>query len=265
ERGEERAAHRRGGEPARAGLAEATAEHHEREEAGQGQCRDEPDEFEHGVRSAFEERQVVGGGVGPTAHDGHDDGEADHDLCSRHDENEQHDGLAVEVAQDAGEGDEAEAHGIEHQLDAHEHDERVAPHEQTDAADGEEQRRQHEVPGAGDDHQSAPFSASTTSGDRASSGSMRPALRTIHTAPTTAMVSSSAVASRANTWVVNRLRPIETMSGVASARGPSGARAPVMPSPPAARASTSMPKKAAPPTTAAQRCPAIGSTVRSST
>ena len=35
----------------------------------------------------------------------------------------------VEVAVDAGERDEREVRGVEHQLDAHEHDDRVAPHQ----------------------------------------------------------------------------------------------------------------------------------------
>ena len=46
----------------------------------------------------------------------------------------------------AGEGDEGEVDGVEHQLDAHEHHQRVAPDQQADGADGEQHGGQHEVP-----------------------------------------------------------------------------------------------------------------------
>ena len=48
--------------------------------------------------------------------------------------------LAADVVQLAGEGDEGEVGGVQHQLDAHEHHEHVAPHEQADGADREEHR-----------------------------------------------------------------------------------------------------------------------------
>ena len=58
--------------------------------------------------------------------------------------------LAADVVELRGEGDEGEVDGVEHQLDAHEHHQRVAPDQQPDGADGEQQRAEHQVPGRGD-------------------------------------------------------------------------------------------------------------------
>ena len=57
-----------------------------------------------------------------------------------------------------GQGDEAEVDGVEHQLDAHEHHERVAPHEHADGADAE----QHGGRGSGTTSGSGRSSAITT-------------------------------------------------------------------------------------------------------
>src|SRR4051812_5170191 len=70
--------------------------------------------------SALEERDVVGGGARSAPEDCHDDPEADHDLGRGHDEDEEHDDLAADVVEHAGEGDEGEVDGVEHELDAHE-------------------------------------------------------------------------------------------------------------------------------------------------
>src|SRR3954454_13158348 len=71
--------------------------------------------------SALEERDVVGGGAGVASHDGDDDAEPDHALCSVDDEHEEDVHLAADVVQGARERDERQVHGVEHQLDAHEH------------------------------------------------------------------------------------------------------------------------------------------------
>src|SRR4051812_33315885 len=70
-------------------------------------------------RSALEERDVVGCGAGPAPEDGDDDAEADHHLGGGHDENEEHHDLAANVVEHAGESDEGEVDGVEHELDAH--------------------------------------------------------------------------------------------------------------------------------------------------
>ena len=54
--------------------------------------------------------------------------------------------------QHAGEGDEGEVGCVEHQLDAHEHDQHVAPHQQADGPDGEDDGGEAEVPGSREAH-----------------------------------------------------------------------------------------------------------------
>ena len=131
--------------------------------------------------------------VDAAAEVGHHDAEADHDLGRRDHEHEEHDGLAADVVEHAGEGDEGEVGGVEHELDAHEHDQHVAPHQQADGADGEDDGGQAQVPGSREAHADSSLSevsscsACTVGGRRAST-----------TAPTTAMTSRAAVASNAN-------------------------------------------------------------------
>ena len=71
----------------------------------------------------------------PAPEDGHDDPEADDDLGRGDDQHEEHDRLAADVVEHAGEGDEGQVDGVEHQLDAHEHHQHVAPDQQADGAD----------------------------------------------------------------------------------------------------------------------------------
>ena len=52
---------------------------------------------------------------------------------------------AVEVTVQPGEGDESQVDRVEHQLDAHEHHDRVAPQQHTGSANGEQQCREVEV------------------------------------------------------------------------------------------------------------------------
>src|SRR3954451_18091904 len=107
-------------------------------------------------RSVLEQVGVVdrGGPAGPV--DRHDDREADHDLSGGDDHHEEGDDLAVDRAGRAGEGDQGQVDRVEHQLDAHEDDDRVAPHQHADGADGEQDRREHEVVAQG--HRSSPWS-----------------------------------------------------------------------------------------------------------
>ena len=72
--------------------------------------------------------------------------EADDDLGRRHHQDEEHDRLAADVAEHPGEGHEGQVGGVQHQLDAHEHDQHVAPDQQADGADGEQHGRQAQVP-----------------------------------------------------------------------------------------------------------------------
>src|SRR5215216_5203710 len=89
------------------------------------------------------------------AEDGDDDPEAHGGLGGRdrhHDEDEE---LPRHVAEVAGEGDEGQVHGVEHQLDAHEHLDGVALDDDADHADGEEHGREREIPGQGDHRSSS--------------------------------------------------------------------------------------------------------------
>ena len=65
-------------------------------------------------------------------------------LGGGHDHHEEGGHLPVEVAVHAGERDEREVAGVEHELHAHEHDDRVAPGEHADRADREQDRGEHD-------------------------------------------------------------------------------------------------------------------------
>src|SRR6266566_2733216 len=91
------------------------------------------------------------GSAGPE--DRHQDREADDDLGGGHHHHEERDDLPVQVAAQARERDERQVARVQHQLDAHEHDDGVAPHEHADPADHEQDHGQrHVVDGA---HESA--------------------------------------------------------------------------------------------------------------
>src|SRR5690606_26810889 len=188
-------------------------------------------------RSTPHQRDVVGGRTLTAPHDGHDDPQSDHDLGRGDDEDEEDDRLAADVVEAAGEGDEAEVDGVEHQLDAHEHDQQVAADHQTGRPDREEHGGQHQVPGLGEhqlegEHQlvtstssasadsasadsasavssAGPSSSGSTNSERcATAGPSGNSSRSIGsplgrrdstTAPTTATVSSTAVTSKAKT------------------------------------------------------------------
>src|SRR5579863_564789 len=97
--------------------------------------------------SALQDVDVVSGGGGPAPEHGHDDRQADHDLGRGHDQYEEHIDLTADVVQVAGEGHERQIHGVQHQLDAHEHDQHVAPDQEPGGAQPEQDGGQHEVPG----------------------------------------------------------------------------------------------------------------------
>src|SRR5579875_172924 len=77
----------------------------------------------------------------------HDDGQPDNDFAGGDHHREERHHLPVETAMHPGVGDERQVDGVEHQLDAHEHHDRVAPQEHTGRADGEQQRRKIQVVG----------------------------------------------------------------------------------------------------------------------
>src|SRR3954471_10474209 len=118
------------------------------------------------IGSVLEEVGVVDRGRTASAENGDDDRQAHHDLCCGDNHGEEREDLTVEVAVHPRERHEREVAGVEHQLDAHEHNDRVATHEHTRRADGEQQGRHDDV-GVGA-HELSPRSTSST-GTRTSS------------------------------------------------------------------------------------------------
>src|SRR6266568_6967643 len=83
------------------------------------------------------------GSAGPE--DRHQDREAHDDLGGGHHHHEERDDLPVQVPVHARERDEGQVARVQHQLDAHEHDDGVAPHEHADPADHEQDHGQRHV------------------------------------------------------------------------------------------------------------------------
>src|SRR5918992_733407 len=88
---------------------------------------------------------VVDRGRASGSEDGHDDGQADDDLGRRHDHDEEGSDLTVELAVHPGERDQGQVGRVEHQLHAHERDDRVAPDHEADGPDGEQDGGQDDV------------------------------------------------------------------------------------------------------------------------
>src|SRR6478735_3604255 len=86
------------------------------------------------VASALQLGEIVGGGTGTGAQDRHEDAEAHHGLGGGNHHHEEHRRLAVDVAELHRQGDETQVRRVEHQLDAHDHHERVAPYQEPDRA-----------------------------------------------------------------------------------------------------------------------------------
>src|SRR6476469_525670 len=99
--------------------------------------------------SVLQQVGVVHGGRPAGTEDRHDDREPDDHLGRGHHHYEEGHDLAVQRAVDARERDQRQVHRVQHQLDAHEHDDRVAPDQHPDRADGEQQSRQQQIDGWG--------------------------------------------------------------------------------------------------------------------
>src|SRR3954468_23970323 len=125
--------------------------------------------FIPGSPSVLQQVGVVdrGGPAGPG--DRHYDREPRDDLRGGDDHDEERHDLAVDGATGAGERDQGQVHRVEHQLDAHEHDDGVAPDEDADGADREQDRSEHEVPGQ-HHRRSPPFSGAGSRVPSAASG-----------------------------------------------------------------------------------------------
>src|SRR5659263_152597 len=97
--------------------------------------------------SVLQQGDVVEGRRPAGSVNGHDDREPHHDFGGGDDHDEERHDLTVQVAVHAGEGDQAEVGGVEHQFHAHEGDDRVAPDEHGGAADREQDHGEHQVVG----------------------------------------------------------------------------------------------------------------------
>src|SRR5581483_3254574 len=94
---------------------------------------------------ALHEVDLVKVDADPVAVDEQDDRQADADLGGRDGDDEQGEDLAGGVAQAGGEGHQVDVHGVEHQLDAHEDQDAVAPGQHAVDAGAEEEGRQEQV------------------------------------------------------------------------------------------------------------------------
>src|SRR6476660_2262857 len=94
------------------------------------------------IPSVLQQVRVVHrrGPAGPE--DRHQDREADDDLGGGHHHHEERDDLPVQVLVHSRERDEGQVAGVQHQLDAHEHDDGVAPYQHARPADHEQNHGQ---------------------------------------------------------------------------------------------------------------------------
>src|SRR5581483_1984565 len=85
-----------------------------------------------------------------------DDRQADCRFGGRDGDHEESEDLAGVLQPEAGEGNEQQVRRVEHQLDAHQHHQRVAADDDADDADEEKYRGEREIVADGDRHQSVP-------------------------------------------------------------------------------------------------------------
>src|SRR4051812_41978194 len=91
-----------------------------------------------------------------------DDRQSDGGFCGGYYHHEECDEMAVDLLPAIGKRDEAEVHGVEHQLDRHEHGDDIAAEDKAGDAERKQDRAQGEVPGNGNSvHQSSSFRART--------------------------------------------------------------------------------------------------------
>src|SRR5205823_14200355 len=84
--------------------------------------------------------ELVGVDAGLVAEDEQDDGQAHADLDGGHEDHEQGEDLAHHRVAEGAEGDQVDVDGVEHQLDRHQHQHRVAAGEDAVYADAEQHR-----------------------------------------------------------------------------------------------------------------------------
>src|SRR5580698_9727660 len=87
---------------------------------------------------------------------GDDDGESDRGFSGGDGNDEEGEDLSDVLQPKPRERNQQEIGGVEHELDAHQHDERIAPHDHAQHTDKEHDGRERDVVVDGDRHQSVP-------------------------------------------------------------------------------------------------------------
>src|ERR1700722_586671 len=149
-----------------------------------------------------------------------DHAEADADLAGRDGHHDQRKDLTIAVTPHAREGDQREVGAVEHQLQAKQHDQRVAARHDAEGAEREDDRRDGEIPA--DAHWlrlptpsaivPVPWGRSRSSGVIAlplSSSSRPPRRRASTTAPTAAISSRKEATSKASRKRVSSSLPMK--------------------------------------------------------
>src|SRR5438132_5416930 len=164
-------------------------------------------------RSPLQEIDLVDVDGLPVPVDQDDDGQPDPDLRRRHGDDEQREHLAGELVQIRREGHKVHVHRVQHQLDRHQHEDGIAPGQDSvdtrREEDGSEDQEEGQPDGGGQHgphHRRAPSrgeivgSARPISGTRRSGGSEGPSsLRAMTTAPTSAASNSTDTTSNGRT------------------------------------------------------------------
>src|SRR5262249_38122468 len=113
------------------------------------------------IISMFHQRDFVDIRRASRAEDADDDCQPHRSLGRRRGDDQECDRMSLHIVLCACEGQKRQVRGVEHELDAHQHDQRIAPPDYAAKADAEQDRRQHQkVPDRDHDATFASFSLS---------------------------------------------------------------------------------------------------------
>src|SRR5688572_4882266 len=172
--------------------------------------------------------------AGPVAGQRDNQSQTDRRFRGRHCDDEERQNLAALFEQVVTEGREIDVDGIEHDLQGHEHEDDVAPAEEADQTDGEEDRAEPQKRARGD-HQDGVFLRATTTAptmatrrtsDTTSKGSANSVKSAIPTAATCGTGAASAVAAGAGVASPGSCQRARKMAKAAPAAAASGQWAP---------------------------------------
>jgi hypothetical protein len=97
--------------------------------------------------SEFENASVIDIQRFAVAENCNDDAQAHSRFSRRHSHNNEDEKLARDILKETRKGDERQVHGVEHQLDAHEHRDYVALYNYACGANRKQNRRERQIPG----------------------------------------------------------------------------------------------------------------------